>query len=193
MDLVRRDVRPSQIVTRESIDNAIAAVAASGGSTNGVLHLLAIAWEFGIELSIDDFDTIATRTPIVASLDAGRALRGHRPPRRGRRRGHDPRAHEGGPRRTPTRGTWTGAPSARSPTAAEETPGQEVILPIERPLSPTGGLAILRGNLAPEGSVVKLAGHERRLHAGPARVFDREEDAFAAVKSRTHPCPATSS
>ncbi|MGE0029091.1 MAG: dihydroxy-acid dehydratase [Thermoleophilia bacterium] len=187
MDLVRNDVRPSQIVTREAIDNAIAAVAASGGSTNGVLHLLAIAWEFGIPLSIDDFDTIATRTPIVASLVPG-----------GRFVATDLHAAGGvavmtrelvgaGLVNADTRNV-DGRTLAEIAEAAEETPGQEVILPIDRPLSPTGGLAILRGNLAPEGSVVKLAGHERRLHTGPARVFDREEDAFAAVKAQDiHP------
>ncbi|HMO00209.1 MAG TPA: dihydroxy-acid dehydratase [Miltoncostaeaceae bacterium] len=184
MDLVRNDVRPSQIVTREAIDNAIAAVAASGGSTNGVLHLLAIAWEFGIPLSIDDFDTIATRTPIVASLVPG-----------GRFVATDLHAAGGvavmtrelvgaGLVNADTRNV-DGRTLAEIADAAEETPGQEVILPIDRPLSPTGGLAILRGNLAPEGSVVKLAGHERRLHTGPARVFDREEDAFAAVKAQS--------
>jgi dihydroxy-acid dehydratase len=184
MDLVRRDVRPSHIVTREAIDNAIAAVAASGGSTNGVLHLLAIAWEFGIPLSIDDFDTIATRTPIVASLVPG-----------GRFVATD--LHAAGGVAVMTRElTKAGLVNADARNvdgrtlgqiaeAAEEAPGQEVILPIDRPLSPTGGLAILRGNLAPEGSVVKLAGHERRLHTGPARVFEREEDAFAAVKSQS--------
>jgi dihydroxy-acid dehydratase len=183
MDLVREDVRPSQIVTRESIDNAIAAIAASGGSTNGVLHLLAIAWEFGIPLSIDDFDTISTRTPIVASLTPG-----------GRFVATD--LHAAGGVAVMTRElvgaglVHAGARNVDGRTigeiaeSAEAAPGQEVILPIDRPLSPTGGLAILRGNLAPEGSVVKLAGHERRLHTGPARVFECEEDAFAAVKAR---------
>jgi dihydroxy-acid dehydratase len=183
MDLVRDDVRPSQIVTREAIDNAIAATAASGGSTNAVLHLLAIAWEFGIPLSIDDFDTIATRTPIVASLVPG-----------GKFVATD--LHAAGGVAVMTRElTRAGLVNAGSRNvdgrtlgeiaeAAEETPGQEVVLPIDRPLSPNGGLAILRGNLSPEGCVVKLAGHERRLHTGPARVFDREEDAFAAVKAQ---------
>jgi dihydroxy-acid dehydratase len=183
MDLVRDDVRPSQIVTREAIDNAIAATAASGGSTNAVLHLLAIAWEFGIPLSIDDFDTIATRTPIVASLVPGGKFVATA-------------LHAAGGVAVMTRElTRAGLVNAGSRNvdgrtlgeiaeAAEETPGQEVVLPIDRPLSPNGGLAILRGNLSPEGCVVKLAGHERRLHTGPARVFDREEDAFAAVKAQ---------
>ena len=183
MHLVREDIRPSQIITRESIDNAIAAIAASGGSTNGVLHLLAIAWELGIELSIDDFDTIATRTPIVASLTPG-----------GRFVASDLHAAGGVAVMTrelakaglvdPTTRNVDGRSLGEIAAAADETPGQEVILPIDAPLSPTGGLAILRGNLAPEGSVVKLAGHERRLHSGPARIFECEEDAFAAVKER---------
>ena len=185
MRLVRDDVRPSQIITRDAIENAIAGVAASGGSTNGVLHLLAIAWEMGIELSIDDFDTIAERTPIVASLTPGgkyvatdlyeaggvalvtRELRKRepRPHRRAQRR----RAHAG-PDRRPTR---TSRPARRSWS------------PSSTPLSPTGGLAILRGNLSPEGCVVKLAGHERRYTWARARVFDSEEEAFAAVKERS--------
>jgi dihydroxy-acid dehydratase len=184
MRLVRDDVRPSRIITRESIDNAIAGVAASGGSTNGVLHLLAIAWELGIPLEIDDFDTIASRTPIVASLTPG-----------GRYVAVDLHAAGGVAlvtRELARQGLVNGGSRnvdgrtlAEISDAAQETPGQEVVLPIDRPLSPTGGLAILRGNLAPEGSVVKLAGHERRLHRGPARIFDREEDAFAAVKARS--------
>ncbi|WP_217914415.1 dihydroxy-acid dehydratase [Miltoncostaea marina] len=183
MRLVRDDVRPSQIVTRDSIDNAIAGIAASGGSTNGVLHLLAIAWELGIPLTIDDFDAIADRTPIVASLTPG-----------GRYVATD--LHEAGGVALITRelvGAGLVHPGARNvdgrtlaeiAEAARETPGQQVVVPADRPLSLTGGLAILRGNLAPEGCVVKLAGHERRLHVGPARVFESEEEAFAAVKRR---------
>jgi dihydroxy-acid dehydratase len=184
MSLVRDDVRPSQIITRDSIDNAIAAIAASGGSTNGVLHLLAIAWELGIELTIDDFDIIATRTPIVASLTPG-----------GKYVATDLHAAGGvavmtreltkaGLVNTDARNV-DGRTLGQIAADAHETPGQQVILPIEHPLSPTGGLAILRGNLTPDGSVVKLAGHERRLHVGPARVFESEEEAFAAVKKRS--------
>jgi dihydroxy-acid dehydratase len=183
MRLVRDDVRPSQIITRESIENAIAGIAASGGSTNGVLHLLAIAHELGIPLEIDDFDAIADRTPIVASLTPG-----------GRYVAVD--LHEAGGVALVTRElakaglvhgearNVDGRTVDQIVADAHETPGQRVVLPIDRPLSPTGGLAILRGNLAPDGCVVKLAGHERRLHVGPARVFEREEDAFAAVKGR---------
>jgi dihydroxy-acid dehydratase len=181
MRLVRDDVRPSQIITRESIENAVAGVAASGGSTNAVLHLLAIAWELGIPLSIDDFDVIAARTPIVASLTPG-----------GKYVATD--LYDAGGVALVTRElakaglvhgdarNVDGRTLGEIAAGAEETPGQQVVLPIEHPLSPTGGLAILRGNLAPEGCVVKLAGHERRLHVGPARVFDCEEDSFAAVK-----------
>jgi dihydroxy-acid dehydratase len=183
MRLVRDDVRPSQIITREAIDNAIAGIAASGGSTNGVLHLLAIAAELGIPLELDDFDAIATRTPIVASLTPG-----------GEYVATD--LYDAGGVALVTRElakrelVSVGARNVDGRTlgeiaeAARETPGQRVVVPIDAPLSPTGGLAILRGNLAPEGGVVKLAGHERRLHVGPARVFDSEEEAFAAVKQR---------
>ena len=181
--LVREDVRPSTIITRASIDNAIAGIAASGGSTNGVLHLLAIARELGIPLSIDDFDTIAERTPIVASLKPGGRFVA-------------PDLHAAGGVGLITRellkaglidgstGNVDGSTLAETAAATAERPGQEVVVPIEDPISPTGGLAILRGNLAPEGAVVKLAGHERRLHVGPARVFDSEEECFAAVKQR---------
>jgi dihydroxy-acid dehydratase len=184
MDVLRRGLRPSDIITRDAIENAIAGVAASGGSTNGVLHLLAIAWEMGIELSIDDFDTIADRTPIVASLTPG-----------GKYVATD--LYEAGGVALVTRELrkreliHTGTRNVDGRTLdeiaddAHESPGQQVVLPIEAPLSPTGGLAILRGNLAPEGCVVKLAGHERRHFAGRARVFESEEEAFAAVKARS--------
>ena len=184
MRLVRDDVRPSQLMTRDAIENAVAAVAATGGSTNGVLHLLAIAHELGIELTIDEFDRIAERTPVVADIKPG-----------GRFVATDLHAAGGvalvarellkaglvhGDART-----VDGRTLGEVATAAVETPGQEVVVPIERPLKATGGLAILRGNLAPEGCVVKLAGHERLFHRGPARVFDSEEECFAAVKART--------
>ncbi len=183
MRLVREDVRPSQIITRDAIENAIAGVAASGGSTNAVLHLLAIAWEMGIDLAIDDFDSIAERTPIVASLTPG-----------GRFVATD--LHEAGGVALVSREltkrdlVHAGARNVDGRTLGEiadqahEAPGQEVVVPIETPLSPSGGLAILHGNLSPEGCVVKLAGHERRLHVGPARVFESEEETFAAVKQR---------
>ena len=184
MDLVRRGVRPSEIVTRDALENAAASVAATGGSTNGVLHLLAIARELGIPFELEDFDRIAARTPVVASLKPG-----------GRFVATD--VHEAGgvalvARELVKAGlVHGGAPNVDGRTLGEvaaavvERPGQEVVVPIETPLSPTGGLAVLRGNLAPEGCVVKLAGHERLLHRGPARVFDSEEACFAAVKERS--------
>jgi dihydroxy-acid dehydratase len=183
MDLVRRDVRPASIVTRGALDNAIASIAATGGSTNGVLHLLAIAHEFGLPLTIDEFGEVADRTPIVADMAPG-----------GRFTATD--MYEAGgvglvARELLKRGLVRGAErNVDGRTLAEvaastvETPGQEVVVPIERPIKPVGGLSILHGSLAPDGCVVKLAGHERRLHRGPARVFDSETDCFEAVKAR---------
>jgi dihydroxy-acid dehydratase len=184
MTLVRDDIRPSQVITRAALENAAAAVAATGGSTNGVLHLLAIAYELGLELTIDEFDRIAERTPVIADIKPG-----------GRFVATDLHAAGGVAlvaRELLKAGLVHGdAPNVDGRSLAEvaagvvETPGQEVVVPIERPLKATGGLAVLRGNLAPEGSVVKLAGHERLFHSGPARVFDSEEDCFAAVKKRS--------
>jgi dihydroxy-acid dehydratase len=183
MRLVNEGTRPSAIMTRAAIDNAIASVAATGGSTNAVLHLLAIAHELGIPLDLDDFDQIAARTPIVASLMPG-----------GRYTAVD--IHEAGGiglvARELIRGGMVDASTrnvdgrtlAEIAAAAVETPGQEVVVSIEHPIKPTGGLAILRGSLAPDGCVVKLAGHERRLHRGPARVFDSEAACYDAVRAQ---------
>jgi dihydroxy-acid dehydratase len=182
MNLVREGVMPKDIVDRRAIDNAVASVAATGGSTNAVMHILAIAREFDIPFTIDEFDTIAERTPIVADIKPG-----------GRYVAVD-LFNAGGPglvmRELLKQGKIDGnAPTVDGRTLAQiaadvnEAPGQDVVVPIETPLKATGGLAILRGNLSPEGSVVKLAGHERLLHRGPARIFDREEEAFAAVKA----------
>jgi dihydroxy-acid dehydratase len=182
MRLVRENVTPADIVDRRAIDNAVASVAATGGSTNAVMHLVAIAREFGIPFTIDEFDTIAERTPIVADIKPG-----------GQYVAVD-LYNAGGPglvmRELLKQGKIDGtAPTVDGRTLQQisddvtEAPGQKVVVPIEAPLKATGGLAILRGNLAPEGSVVKLAGHERLLHRGPARIFDREEEAFAAVKA----------
>ncbi|HXF99095.1 MAG TPA: dihydroxy-acid dehydratase [Gaiellaceae bacterium] len=183
MELVRADVRPSAIVTRAALENAAAAVAATGGSTNGVLHLLAIARELGIPFELEDFDRIAARTPVIASLKPG-----------GRFVATDLHAAGGvalvarellaGGLLHPEARNVDGRTLAEIAAAAVERPGQEVVVPLERAFKPTGGLAVLRGNLAPEGCVVKLAGHERLLHRGPARVFDSEEACFAAVKAR---------
>ncbi len=183
MKLVVEDTRPSSVLTREAFENAITAIAATGGSTNGVLHLLAIAAEVGVELDIDDFDTIAARTPIVADIKPGGryvatdlfraggvALVARELVRAGI-------VHE----------SVTGVDGRTLRQVADgvhERLGQDVVVAWDNPLKPTGGLAILRGNLAPEGSVVKLAGHERLHHRGPARVFDSEEACFAAVKAR---------
>jgi dihydroxy-acid dehydratase len=187
VDLVRRDVRPSQIVTRDALENAVASVAATGGSTNGVLHLIAIARELDIPFTIDDVDEIAARTPVVADLKPfGRfvATDVHRAGGIGlvaRELRKRELVHAGAP-------TVDGRTLGEIADAVEEAEGQEVVVPIERPLKPRGGIAILRGNLAPEGCVVKLAGHDRTLHRGPARVFDSEEDCFQAVKEkRIHP------
>jgi dihydroxy-acid dehydratase len=180
MDVLRRGLRPSDVITRESLENAIAAVACSGGSTNGVLHLLAVAAEMDIPLEIDDFDRISARTPLLCDLKPG-----------GRYVAPDLYEAGGVPlllRRLRDAGllheqplTVTGETIGEVAARATEADGQQVVRPLEDPIQPTGGLAILRGNLAPEGCVVKLAGHERRLHAGPARVFESEEDAMAAV------------
>jgi dihydroxy-acid dehydratase len=183
MTLVRHDVRPSRIVTRKAIENAIAGVAATGGSTNGVLHLLALAHEMGIPLDIDEFDTIAARTPIVADMVPG-----------GRYTAAD--LYDAGGMSLVTRELLKrdllhgdeknvdGRTMARIAAAADETAGQKVVRSIDDPVKPTGGLAILHGSLAPEGCVVKLAGHERLHHRGPARVFDSETACFEAVRNR---------
>jgi dihydroxy-acid dehydratase len=182
MRLVRENITPADIVDRRAIDNAVASVAATGGSTNAVMHLIAIAREFGIPFTIDEFDTIAERTPIVADIKPG-----------GKYVAVD-LFNAGGPglvmRELLKQGKIDGtAPTVDGRTLQQiadevkEAPGQKVVVPIETPLKATGGLAILHGNLSPEGSVVKLAGHERLLHRGPARIFEREEEAFAAVKA----------
>ena len=182
MDMLRRDLRPSKILTRKSIENAIASVAATGGSTNAVLHLLAIASEAGVQLTIDDFDRISERTPLIADLKPG-----------GRFVASD-LYHAGGiqlvAKRLIDAGlihgdaiTVTGKTIAEAAEMTKETSGQEVVRAMNNPLKQTGGLVILKGNLAPEGCVVKVAGHERMIHRGPARVFNREEDAFAAVQA----------
>ncbi len=183
MELVKQDTRPRQIMTRAALENAIASVAATGGSTNGVLHLLAIAREAGVPLTIDDFDRVASRTPVIASLKPG----GEYVATDLHDAGGIPlvvrRLSEAGLIDSTAR-TVDGRTLAQVAEAAVETPGQRVVTSIAAPLKPTGGLAILRGNLAPEGCVVKLAGHGRLLHRGPARVFDSEEAAFAAVRER---------
>ena len=180
MDLLRRGVRPRQVITREAIENAIAAIAMTGGSTNGVLHLLALAREVDIPLSIDDFDRISARTPLLADLKPGGRFTAVDLYRAGGVALVAKRLLDAGLLHADVM-TVTGRTIGEEARTAVETPGQEVVRPLSRPLKPTGGLVILRGNLAPEGCVVKVAGHELMKHRGPARVFDREEDAFAAV------------
>ena len=183
MKVLADDLRPSQIITRDSLENAIATVAMSGGSTNGVLHLLAVANEAGIELTIDDFDRISERTPLLGDLKPG-----------GRFVAKD--LYEAGgvgvlAKRLDEAGvlhrdaiTVTGKTIGEEADATQETPAQQVVRPLDDPLKPTGGLVILRGNLAPEGCVVKVAGEERRKHTGPARVFGSEEECFAVVEQQ---------
>ncbi len=180
MDVLARGQRPSEIITRESLENAIAAIACSGGSTNGVLHLLAVAEEMGVELSIDDFDRISERTPLLCDLKPG-----------GKYVAPDLYAAGGVPllmKRLREAGllhesaqTVTGQTVGEIADGAQEQAGQRVVRPLDDPLKATGGLAILRGNIAPDGCVVKLAGYERRKQSGPARVFESEEEAMKAV------------
>jgi dihydroxy-acid dehydratase len=180
MDVLARGQTPSEVITRGSLENAIAAIAATGGSTNGVLHLLAVAREAGVELEIDDFDRISSKTPLLADLKPG-----------GRFVATD--LYEAGgvglvAKRLLDAGilnadepTVTGRTIGEEASAASEAPDQQVVRPLDDPLKDTGGLVILRGNLAPEGCVVKMAGHERLGHEGPARVFECEEDAMKVV------------
>jgi dihydroxy-acid dehydratase len=180
MDAVRNNRRPRDVVTRKAIENAIAGVAATGGSTNAVLHLIAIAREAGVPLAMEDFDRISNRTPILVDLKPGGRFVAVDVDKAGgipviARRLLDGGYVDG------TALTCTGRTFAQEAAEAKETPGQEVIRPLDKPLKPTGGLAILRGSLAPEGCVIKLAGHDKKKHRGPARVFNREEDAMAAV------------
>jgi len=181
LDLLRRNITPSKIMTKAAIENAITGVAATGGSTNAVLHLLAIASELKIALSIDDFDRISSRVPILADLKpggrfvatdlyaaGGTALVAKRLVEAGLLRGDSI--------------TVTGRTLGEEAAAAKETPAQEVVRNLDAPLKPTGGLVILKGNLAPEGCVVKVAGHSLQNFRGPARVFETEESAFAGVE-----------
>ncbi len=184
MEVLRKNLLPSQVITRESLDNAAASIAATGGSTNGVLHLLAIARELGIPYELEDFDEVSARTPILASLKPGGQYVATDIYRAG---GVGLVARELAKKGLINSDTPNvdGRTLGQIATAVVETPGQEVVVSIDTPIKPSGGLRILRGNLAPEGCVVKLAGHDRLLHRGPARVFESEEDCFAAVKARS--------
>jgi dihydroxy-acid dehydratase len=181
IDLLRRNLRPRQILTRHAIENAIAAVAATGGSTNAVLHLLAIAREAGVPLDIDDFDRISARVPLLADLKPGGRFVATDLHRAGGIPLVARRLLEGGFLHADAI-TVTGRTIGDHAREAAETADQIVVRPLSNPLKPTGGLVILKGNLAPEGAVVKVAGGDYGLHVGPARVFDSEELAFDAVK-----------
>jgi dihydroxy-acid dehydratase len=184
MDLLKRGVKPLDILTRQAFENAIASVAATGGSTNAVLHLLAMAREADVPLKIEDFDVISSRTPILADLKpAGRfvAVDVHRAggiPLIAKKMLEAPGLLDG------SQITVSGRTIAQEAARVTETPGQVVVRPVSNPIKKTGGLVILKGNLAPEGCVIKVAGYERTHHRGPARVFDCEEDAMRAVMSK---------
>ncbi len=180
MDVLRSGIRPSDVITRESIENAIAAIATTGGSTNGVLHLLALAREVGVPLDIADFDAVSERTPLLADLKPGGRYVAADLYRAGGVGLIAKRLDEAGILHRDAI-TVTGRTIGEEADAAVETAGQDVVRPLSNPINATGGLAILHGNLAPDGAVVKLAGYEKRRHTGPARVFEREEDAMTAV------------
>jgi dihydroxy-acid dehydratase len=182
MDLLRSNLRPRDIITRKSIDNAITGIMASGGSTNGVLHLLAIAREAGVKLKIDDFDRISKRTPIITDLKPWGKFFAVDLFKAGGQRLFAKRLKEGGLLKDEI--TCTGRRMFEEIASGAETAGQQVIYKTDKPIKKSGGIAILRGNLAPEGCVIKLSGSEKKTHTGPARVFNREEDAFAAVQAR---------
>jgi dihydroxy-acid dehydratase len=182
MDLVRSDLRPSAILSRGAMENAIAAVAATGGSTNAVLHYLALARETGVELDIEDFDRISARTPLLADLKPGGRFMATDLEAAGGIRLVARRLLEGGLLHGGLP-TVTGRSLAEEVEAASETPDQVVVRTLATPLKTSGGLVVLKGGLAPEGCVVKVAGHDRLHHQGPARVFDSEEAAFAAVSA----------
>jgi len=181
MELARKGLTPRQIMSRKSIENAIAAVCASGGSTNAVLHLIAIAHELNIPLSMEDFDQISEHTPFICDLSPGGKYNAKDYQEAGGSRLLAQRLMERGQLHDTI--TVTGKTLHEEAKAAHETPNQVVIHTWEKPLKPTGGLVILKGNLAPDGCVIKVAGHERLFHQGPARVFNSEEDCSAAVES----------
>ncbi len=181
MDMLAADRRPSQIITRKSLENAITSVAATGGSTNGVLHLLAIAYEAQIPLTLEDFHTISQRTPVMADLKPGGQFVATDLYEAGGIQFLAKRLAEAGLIHTDEL-TVTGKTIGEEANTATEADGQEVVRAVDSPLKPTGGFAILRGNLAPDGCVIKLAGQQKTIHRGPARIFEREEDTFAAIK-----------
>ncbi len=183
MDVLRAGRLPNEVITKQALENAIAAVATSGGSTNGVLHLLAVAREAGVPLGIDEFDAISERTPLLCDLQPGGSYVATDLYEAGGVPLVLKRLLDAGALRGDAI-TVTGRTIGEHAGDAAETPGQRVVRGLDEPLKPTGGFAILRGNVAPDGCVVKLAGHERRKHSGPARVFDGEEAAMAAVLAK---------
>ncbi len=183
MDVLQRGLKPRDILSRDAFENAIASVAATGGSTNAVLHLLAIAREAGVPLEIDDFQTISSRTPVLADLKpSGRFVAADM--YRAGGIGLLAKRLMNGKYLHGSAKTVSGLTISAEAERATETPGQEVIVPLDKPLKATGGLVILKGNIAPEGCVAKISGHERLEHRGPARVFESEEDAMAAVTAK---------
>jgi len=182
MDLLKKDITPKKIMTRDAFINAITSVVASGGSTNAVLHLLACAHEAGVKISIDDFDRISSKTPHFADLKPGGRFVAYDLHRAGGIGVLVKRLLEAGKIKGDCL-TVTSRTLAEEAADIKETPGQEVIRPVQNPLKPTGGLVILKGNLAPEGCVLKVAGHKFDVFDGPAKVYDREQDCFAAVKA----------
>jgi dihydroxy-acid dehydratase len=183
MNVLQKDLKPRDILTREAFENAIASVAATGGSTNAVLHLLAIAREAGVKLDIDDFQTVSERTPLLADLKPSGRFVAADMHRAGGIRLLAKRLLDGKHLHEKSK-TVTGLTISSEAASAVETPGQEVIVALDKPLKTTGGLVILKGNLAPEGCVAKISGHERLEHRGPARVFNSEEDAMSAVTAK---------
>jgi dihydroxy-acid dehydratase len=181
MGLLHRDIRPSQIITGAAFENALTCVAATGGSTNAVLHLPAIASELALEFSLDDIDRICSRTPLLCDLKPGGRFMATDFFRAGGTRLLGRYLADAGSLNADCI-TVSGNTIGEEVRGAQQTPGQEVIRTVEHAISPSGGLAILHGNLAPDGCVVKLVGHHRREHRGPARVFESEEQAFAAVQ-----------
>ncbi|HUD65309.1 MAG TPA: dihydroxy-acid dehydratase [Candidatus Sulfotelmatobacter sp.] len=183
MNVLQKGIMPRSILTREAFENAIASVAATGGSTNSVLHLLAIAREAGVALEMDDFQTVSERTPLLADLKPSGRFVASDMHRAGGIRLLAKRLRDGKHLHSSAK-TVTGLTISAESESAVEAPGQEVIVPLDKPLKATGGLVILKGNLAPEGCVAKISGHERLEHRGPARVFESEEDAMAAVTAK---------
>lgn len=183
MELLKTNLRPQQIITRNALENAIAAVASTGGSTNAVLHLLSIAHEIGVPLDMDDFDAINQRIPLLADLKPGGKYVSADLYQAGGTRLVAKRLMEAGLLHGDCL-TVTGRTLKEEAETATETTGQKVLYSVDQPIKATGGLVILKGNLAPEGCVVKVAGHKKLTHTGPAKVFDCEEDAFRAVQQR---------